>query len=129
MEPYFNRILTEPDRVLAVELVVDIAQWADKGGYERPDGELFEGYGHHFFQGPFDAACFLLWELGAAVATNGNPLIIDVDYQNRALFNISPSYFKFLPEKHIRAALFKKPIECSKIFFWLIECWLKFAFA
>jgi hypothetical protein len=129
MEQDFNQPLSALERALAIELAVDVAVWADKGGYDRPDGAMFDGYGHHFHQGPFDSACATLWRLGVAVATDGDPTQIDLPYPvgddlNRHL----PAYFKFFQESEIRSILSQNPIASRQWFCWLIDDWLSFAF-
>ena len=129
MTPELNQPLSQLEQALAVELAVDVAIWADKGGYDRPDGAMFDGYGHHFHQGPFDTACATLWRLGVAVATDGDPMKIDLPYPTDVdSSNRDPAFFKFFPEKHIRSVLVQRPVESRKWYCWLIDDWLSFAF-
>jgi hypothetical protein len=109
------------DKRLVVELAIALSQFMQQALPHNTDAN---GFVSHSFHGPFDENCYILWELGAALAAppSGERGLKREEWG--APFGVGPSAFKFFSPDETRAVLNEHTAFSPELVFRLICTYL-----
>jgi hypothetical protein len=109
------------DKRLVAELAVALSRFMHELGADD------HGFVYNMHQGPFDEDCYILWELGVALAappTGDQPFTFE---QGRAWDKQHPSIwgaFKFMPAPEMRATIMAHDVISPELVFRLLVAYL-----
>jgi hypothetical protein len=112
------------EQKLAAELAVAVSQFMQS---ELPGNADEHGFVSHEFQGPFDENCYVLWELGVALAASpsGDQGITFHEWPKTEPNDVGPGAFKFMPPDKIHATMTAHGEIAPALLFRLLETYLR----